>query len=104
MNLVSQSTLMVSAEVHPEVIIRMVGSATKLEGVEWGVGALEHARVTLARVLQLLPQPLTCVQRVQGERKEKSVEEALEEAVSTRCLCITKVTRINQNLTAGKSH
>ena len=38
MNLVSQSTLMVSAEVHPEVIIRMVGSATKLEGVEWGSG------------------------------------------------------------------
>ena len=65
---------------------------------------MEHTRVTLARVLQLFPQPLTCVQRVQGERNEKSVEVALEEAVGTRRPCITKVTRIKQNLTAGKSH
>ena len=31
---------MVSAEVHPEVIIRMVGSATNLEGMGWGRGGL----------------------------------------------------------------
>lgn len=40
MNLVSQSPLMVSAEVHPEVIIRMVGSATNLGQ---GVGGLGEA-------------------------------------------------------------
>ena len=40
MNLVSHSPLMVSAEVHPEVIIRMAGSATNLGQ---GVGELGEA-------------------------------------------------------------
>ena len=61
-----------------------------------------HRRVTLARVPQLLPQPLACSQRVWGERNEKTREEALEEAVSTRGLCVTKVSRINQNLASRK--
>lgn len=86
MNLASQSPLMVSAEVHPEVIIRMVGSATNLgQGVGgWGK-PLEHTRVTLVRVLQLFPQPLTCVQRVREERNEKNCRRSLRGTVPDVC-------------------
>ena len=73
-------------------------------GRYWGTvgsGAFgTHQRVTLARVPQWFPQLLACSQIVRGESNEKTLEESVEEAVSTRCLHITKVTRINQNLTS----
>ena len=79
---------------------------TLLGGSYWGIvdlGPLEHARE------YPWPEFLNCfhsyspVRRGFKEKEARNFKRSLR-GNSTRCLCITKVTRINQNLTAGKSH
>ena len=59
-------------------------------------------RVILARVPQLLPYPLACLQRVWRERNEEKNHRECFRRSSTTCLHIAKVIRINENLTSWK--